>query len=70
VRYQLEGHPPQEAMVGPNPRRYLVADIRESRPGDIVEVKLTEDGSGIVHWINETNEELWTDFDGTYGEVD
>jgi len=61
VRYQLEGHPTHEALVGPNPRRYLVADIRESKPGDIVEVTLTEDRDGIVDWINKTNEEFWMD---------
>jgi hypothetical protein len=65
VRYQLEGQPTHDAMVGPNPRRYLVANIRESRTGDSVELKLSEDGMGIVNWVSRTDEEFWRDFDGT-----
>lgn len=70
VQYQLEGEPTQEAWVGPNPRQYLVADIRASHAGDIVEVTLTEDGHSIVDWVNKTNEEFWSSFDGTLGECD
>lgn len=70
VRYQMEGHPIHEAVVGPNPRQYLVADIRGSRPGDIVEVKLSEDGENIIAWTNRTRDELWRDFNGTWGECD
>jgi hypothetical protein len=36
-------------MVGPNPRRYLMANIRESTTGDSVELELSEDGMGIVN---------------------
>ncbi|MEM5368981.1 hypothetical protein V4C53_23525 [Paraburkholderia azotifigens] len=72
VRYQLEGQPTHEAMVGPNPRQYLVAHIRESQHGDIVEVTLAEDGSDsdIVDWANITRERLMEDFDETWGESD
>ena len=70
VRYQLEGQPTHEAMVGPNPRRYLVANIRGDRPGDIVEVKLSEDRKNIVRWTNKTREQLWSAFEGTRGECD
>lgn len=68
VRYQLAGQPTHEARVGPNPRQYLVANIRESKPGDIVEVTSTEDGKGIVDWRNKTTEEFLRDLDGTWGE--
>lgn len=37
VQYQLEGKPPHEGRVGPNPRQYLVANIRASKVGDTVE---------------------------------
>lgn len=70
VQYQLAGQPTHEARVGPNPRQYLVANIRESKPGDIVEVTLTEDGDSIADWINKTNEEFWSSFDGALGECD
>lgn len=70
VRYQLEGQSILDALVGPNPRRYLVADIRESKPGDIVEVELSEDGKHIVGWTNKTREQLWSTFNGTWGECD
>lgn len=68
VRYQLGNQSAHEAMVGPNPRQYLVADIRASEPGDIVEVKLSESGTDIVDWTNRTDEELMRDFDGTWFE--
>jgi hypothetical protein len=70
VQYQLEGQPTHDAMVGPNSRRYRVANIRESKPGDIVQVTLTEDGDGIVDWRNKTSEEFLRDLDGLGGEVD
>ncbi|CAN0622928.1 conserved protein of unknown function [Burkholderia multivorans] len=70
VRYQMEGQPIHEAVVGPNPRPYLVADIRESRPGDIVEVTLSEDGENIVAWANRTHDEFWSTFNGPWEECD
>jgi hypothetical protein len=70
VQYQLEGQLPHEGWVGPNPRQYLVANIRESKPGDIVEVTLTHDGRGIVDWINETTENFLRGLDALGGEVD
>lgn len=70
VRYQLEGQSTCEAMVGPNPRQYLVADIRESTPGDRVKVTLSGDGENIVDWKNRTHEALWSDFSGTWGGCD
>jgi len=66
VRFQLEGQPTHEAMVGPNPRQYLVAHIRDSKPGDFVEVKLSEDGKNIADWANKTDEEFWRDYDGAW----
>lgn len=59
VRFQLEGQPPHEAMVGPNPKPYLIWRIRESRPGDTVEVLLSDDGRDMFDWTNTR----WT----TYG---
>ncbi|BCG04727.1 hypothetical protein PPGU19_092950 (plasmid) [Paraburkholderia sp. PGU19] len=59
VRFELHGQPPVEAVVGPNPTQYLVADIRGSGPGDFVEVQLSNDGEDIVKWVNRTREELW-----------
>jgi hypothetical protein len=67
VRFQLEGQPAHEAMVGPNPRQYLVEHLRGSKPGDFVKVKLSEDGKSIVDWVNRTDEEFWRNFDATYG---
>lgn len=68
VRYQLENQSAHEAMVGPNPRQHLVADIRASKPGDIVEVRLSESGTDIVDWTNRTDGELMRDFGGTWFE--
>ncbi|TCF97850.1 hypothetical protein BZM26_28890 [Paraburkholderia strydomiana] len=68
VRYQLENHSAHEAMVGPNPLQYLVAHIRASKPGDIVEVRLSKSGADIVDWTNRTDEELMRDFGGTWFE--
>jgi len=68
VRYQLENQTAHEAIVGPNPRQYLVADIRASEPGDVVEVKLSESGTDIIDWTNKTDEELVRDFGGTWFE--
>ena len=70
VQYQLEGQPTHEAWVGPNPRQYLVANIRASRAGDTVEVALAEDGNSIVDWVNKTDEEFRSSLDGTFGECD
>jgi len=66
----MEGQPIHEALVGTNPRQYLVADIRGSHPGDVIEVELSEDGKSIVDWKNRTVEEFLRDFDGTGREVD
>ena len=70
VRYQLDGQPAHEAIVGFDPSQGLVGRIRGSRPGDMVEVLLARDGKSIVGWINKTEDELWRDFDGTWGESD
>lgn len=66
VRFQLEGQPVHEAVIGPNPPQYLVARIRESRPGDFVEVKLSGDHQRVVDWRNATEERLWEDFSGMW----
>lgn len=68
VRYQLENQPVHEAVVGRNPPQYLVARIRESSPGDLVEVTLSGDHQRFVDWRNATEERLWEDFSGTWDE--
>jgi hypothetical protein len=70
VRYQLEGKLPGEAMVLPGARSGLVADIRASVLGDIVAVMLSRDGARIIEWTNQTVEDAWHDFPGTFGETD
>ncbi|MEZ2307148.1 hypothetical protein AB6809_10990 [Paraburkholderia sp. RCC_158] len=70
VRFQLEDQTAHEAIVGPSPRQGLVGRLRGSRPGDMVEVLLSEDGKSIVDWTNKTKDELWKDFDGTWFESD
>jgi hypothetical protein len=70
VRYQLEGKPAGEAMVLPGARPGLVADIRASMLGDIVVVTLSRDEAQIIDWTNQTAEDAWRDFTGTFGETD
>jgi flagellar basal body L-ring protein FlgH len=70
VRYQLEGKSTGEAMVLPGARPGLVADIRASMLGDIVVVTLSRDESQIIEWTNQTAEDAWHDFPGTFGETD
>lgn len=70
VCYQLEGKPAGEAMVLPDARPGLVADIRASMLGDIVVVTLSRDETQIIEWMNQTAEDAWHDFPGTFGEND
>ena len=58
VRYQLAARPPHEAVVGPNPKPLLKWRIRESRPGDTVEILLSDDGRYMVDWTNNTLDDL------------
>jgi len=70
VRYQIEGKAAKEVMVQPGTRPGLVADIRGSRGGDTVEVTLSPDETQILKWTNQTHEDAWRDFTGTFGETD
>jgi hypothetical protein len=70
VRYQLEGKVTREAMVLPGARLGLVADIRASMAGDAVVVTLSPDEPQILEWMNQTAEDAWRDFTGTFGETD
>jgi hypothetical protein len=74
VEYRLENQPAHEAMVEPNPRLGLVATIRASKLGDRVQVTMSQDGSRIIDWINETEEALqeavWRDFPAGWGDSD
>jgi hypothetical protein len=70
VRYQLEGNAAREEMVLPGARPGLLADIRASVLGDIVVVTLSRDEAQIIEWTNQTAEDAWHDFPGTFGETD
>ena len=70
VRYELDGQPPHDAVVGPNPPQGMVSEIRDSRPGDLVVVTISEDGQGLAGWTNKTREELLQGFDAPWGECD
>ncbi|MGF6872229.1 hypothetical protein OKW35_001687 [Paraburkholderia sp. MM5477-R1] len=70
VRYRVQGQPPRVAMVEPKISHLIVSRIRESQPGDRVEVALTTDEQNIVEWTNQTQDTLWEDFSGTFGESD
>jgi hypothetical protein len=70
IRYQLEDQSAREAMIGPAPSQLLVARIRASKLGDVVEVTLSEDEASVIDWTNQTLEAIWRDFDGTWGESD
>jgi hypothetical protein len=69
VRFQIEGEPAQEAMVGPNPPAHLVSTIRGSGSGDVVEIVLSADAGQILGWTNKTSDALWHGVD-TWGESD
>lgn len=70
VRYRVQGQQSLVAIVEPKISHLIVSRIRESEPGDLVEIVLTADEQYIVEWTNRTQNKLWEDFRGTFRESD
>ncbi|MFP3554903.1 hypothetical protein SB861_29975 [Paraburkholderia sp. SIMBA_049] len=70
VRYRLDNHPKKEVVaIEPFPY-YFIADMRGSRPGDEIEVRLSDDGAYIIDWNNLSAQRLLESMDRTWGDSD
>lgn len=70
VRYQLGQQAVTEIVVtGPLPH-HLIAKMRASKPGDEIEVWLSDDRASLLDWNNLTVQRLLDAIGPTWGESD
>ncbi|HWT37706.1 MAG TPA: hypothetical protein VN289_15565 [Paraburkholderia sp.] len=70
VRYRLDQRGVTEVVADAPLPRNLIADIRASRPGDDIEVWLSDDGTSLLDWNNLTQQRLLSEMGPTWGESD